>query len=101
MGVKFSLYLACYDIPSDKEGNLRRRKIDKFLSIHGYRVQESVFELRIKSTDEFEEIKKSLQKLTDAKEDSLRIYPIHGSVEREIEIIGAGEVFTLKDAYIF
>lgn len=95
------LYVVCYDFPSDKHGNRRRYRVVKFLTGQGHRVQESVFELRVEKKEDMEKIIKKLESMIRPKLDSIRFYPIHSDIEREIQILGLGEVYKIEDAYFF
>jgi CRISPR-associated protein Cas2 len=95
------LYLFCYDLPASKEGNRRRAKLAKILDGHGNRVQYSTFEGRFSNTEELEKVLKKIDKLLVKTEDSLRIYPLPLNVEKEIRVMGLGEVFKREDFYVF
>ena len=95
------LYIFCYDVLSTVEGNKRRAKFEKFLRGHAVRVQGSVFEGRLESKAELDKIIKKAKQILNLKEDSLRVYPIFKDAEADVQIIGLGEIFTVKDEYIF
>jgi CRISPR-associated protein Cas2 len=95
------LYVICYDLPSSKAGNKRRRRLTKILEGFGKRVQYSVFEMRANSGTEFQDLLIKMELEIDAAEDSLRIYRIHEDMESEIIIYGHGEVYKVEDAYFF
>lgn len=99
--VSEKLYLFCYDFPSDLAGDKRRKKVMKILEGQGERVQYSIFEARLKSFEELQALIKRIEKYLEKKEDSLRIYPLPLNVEKEIIILGQGEVFRRKNAYVF
>ena len=73
-------YIIAYDITDDR----RRRKIDKFLSGIGVRVQESVFEACLK-THQLTSVKNQLLDL-----DNVRIYRQCANCEACAEIMGVG-----------
>ncbi len=95
------LYLFCYDLPATQEGNKRRTKIAKILEGHGNRVQYSTFEGRFSSKEELEKVLLKIGKILIKAEDSLRIYPLPLDVEKEVIIMGQGEIFQREDYYIF
>jgi CRISPR-associated protein Cas2 len=88
--------LITYDITSDK----KRRKVDKFLSEVGIRVNKSVFECEVKKVY-FEELKEKLKRYMD-KSDSIRIYRLDKSVlEKSIELNkNLQEPFLKEDSYV-
>lgn len=96
-----SLYVFCYDFPSNKEGNKRRARVVKILEGQGIRAQYSVFEIRIKSTEELEKLLLRLQKKMDLEQDQLRVYPMDAITEKKIRILGQGELFYREDVYVF
>ena len=89
-------YLVTYDIIDDR----RRTRLAKALKDFGHRVQYSVFEALLEP-GLFEKMISRISKIIDPKEDSVRIYPICQRCEREILIVGQGEVKEDKDVYIF
>jgi len=96
-----TLYVFCYDFPSNKEGNKRRAKITKILEGHGNRAQYSVFEVRMSSTEELEKLISRLEKKMNLIEDQQRVYPMDSTAEKKIRILGKGQVFHLEDVYVF
>ena len=84
-----------YDIPDDK----RRTKLAKTIKDFGDRVQYSVFEC-ILEKDLLDKMANRIDKIIVEKEDSVRIYPLCGNCEREIRVIGKGEVTKNEDVYI-
>lgn len=67
------LYLACFDISDDRN----RHRAGKQLLRHGQRVQESVFEIMIKSANEIDSLRDRLEPLIEEGDD-LRFYHICG-----------------------
>lgn len=94
------LYVCAYDIPEDKKGAKRRRKLVKILEGYGKRVQYSVFELRINDSQQYEELKLKILWTISSKEDSVRIYPIPSGQEEYVEIFGLGEIYTVEDVIV-
>lgn len=85
--------LVTYDVNTlTKEGRRRLRRVAKVCEGFGQRVQYSVFEMQVNETH-FERLKQRLITEIDGKEDSLRIYRLHGLRENVIESYG-------RDGYI-
>ena len=72
-----------YDIPDDG----RRVKVANTLKSFGERVRLSVFECWL-SPAQLAQLKKLLQKKLELSQDSVRIYPIGGTVE----VLGVGRI---------
>ena len=87
--------LVSYDIPDDK----RRTKLAKAIKDFGDRVQYSVFEC-IPDEGLFAQLTGRIASIIDMGEDSVRIYRICGSCEKQIQIIGQGDISRLEDVYI-
>ena len=64
-------WMVCYDIADDK----RRDQVAELLSVRGERVQYSVFECRLSSA-ELASLTEALREVIDAKEDTVRFYPL-------------------------
>ena len=78
------IYIIAYDIAN----NRRRLKVAKILESWGYRIQESVFQLRL-DTDSLACVRHLLSAtITDA-EDVIHIYPICASCADRADILGA------------
>jgi CRISPR-associated protein Cas2 len=88
-------YLVSYDIPDDK----RRTRLAKAIKDFGDRVQYSVFECLL---DEalFERMTNRITSIIDMNEDSVRIYRMCGSCEKQIQIIGQGDISRIEEVYI-
>ncbi|MDX1957330.1 MAG: CRISPR-associated endonuclease Cas2 [Leptospiraceae bacterium] len=99
--MKNKLYVICYDFPATREGNKRRTRTIRILKGHGIRVQHSVFEGRFGSKEELETMINRIRVVMKKAEDSVRIYPLNEITEKEIKILGQGEVFERKSVYIF
>lgn len=76
-------YTIAYDIPDDG----RRVKVANTLKSFGERVQLSVFECWLNPA-QLQELKRLLQKKADLTQDSVRIYPVGGTVE----VLGQGRL---------
>ena len=68
------IYIITYDIADNK----RRLRVPKTLESWGYRIQESVFQLRLDSTT-LARVRLSLAALISDSEDVIHIYPICSS----------------------
>lgn len=79
------IFLIAYDISSDR----RRNRVAKLLQSWGYRIQESVFQLRTSRAD-LDEIISDLEKIVDSKDDVVHIYTLCSSCEGKAEILGVG-----------
>jgi len=79
-------YLLCYDV----KNAARLRKVAKIMEGNGYRVQKSVFEAFL-TADELETLTVRLNDVLDMEADTVRIYRICESCNKEIRIVGAGE----------
>jgi CRISPR-associated protein Cas2 len=78
-------YIVSFDIVNDRI----RTRVVKILSEYTYRVQKSVFE-GLMSKDSLKEMKTKIENIIDKKKDSVRIYPLCGKCEPEVQIIGIG-----------
>ena len=75
--------VVCYDIPDDK----RRNKMSKTLEGFGSRVQKSVFECDL-TPKQLESLKKKLNRVMKAEEDSVRYYNLCAQCLGRIELAG-------------
>ncbi len=90
-----SFWVISYDIKDDR----RRLKVAKTLEDYGKRVQYSVFECIL--TDEYLiRLKRRLERLIKADEDSIRYYRLCNSCREKIIIHGQGKVSEDEDFYI-
>jgi len=88
-------YIISYDIPDNK----RRIKLSKSLLDFGNRVQYSVFEANLDNLL-FTKMLKRIKKIIDEHEDSVRIYKLCATCEKDIQLLGRGEIHQEKDVYI-
>ena len=87
------LVLITYDVSTeDSAGKTRFRKVAKECVNYGQRVQNSVFECLLDSSQVLV-LKKRLLSLIDEKKDSLRIYYLGNNYQSKIEHYG------VKDSY--
>jgi CRISPR-associated protein Cas2 len=87
-------YVVSYDVPEDG----KRAKVAKILLDFGTRVQYSVFEC-VMEPDRLEELIGRLNKVI-SEEDSVRAYVMCAKCEREVTVLGRGEVTKDKNVYI-
>jgi len=78
------IYIIAYDIADNK----RRLRVAKTLESWGYRIQESVFQLRLDSAT-LARVRSRLAALISDSEDLIRIYPICSSCADRADILGA------------
>ena len=78
------IYIIAYDIADNK----RRLRVAKTLESWGYRIQESVFQLRL-DTATLARVRSSLAALISDAEDVIHIYPICSSCADRADILGA------------
>ena len=78
------IYVIAYDIAN----NRRRLKVAKILESWGYRIQESVFQLRLEATT-LARVRSSLAALISDAEDVIHISPICASCADRADILGA------------
>lgn len=63
----------------------------KLLEGYGDRVQKSVFEVRLEDDKQLARLCDELLELIDLEEDSVRLYPLHPSLEAGIKLLGQAE----------
>ena len=78
------IYVIAYDIADNK----RRLRVAKTLESWGYRIQESVFQLRLDSAT-LARVRSSLAVLISESHDVIHIYPICSSCAGRADILGA------------
>lgn len=79
------IYLVAYDITSDR----RRNRVAKILQSWGYRIQESVFQLRVSVAD-IGVVRRQVTDVIDDREDVVHIYPLCAHCEERAEVHGVG-----------
>lgn len=85
------IYIIAYDIADNK----RRLRVAKTLESWGYRIQESVFQLRL-DTATLARVRARLSALISETDDVIHIYPIYSSCADHVDILGAA--IALDDA---
>ena len=78
------IYIVAYDISS----NRRRTRVAKALQSWGYRIQESVFQLRLDAAG-LNAMRARLAALINEAEDVVHIYPLCSTCVERAEILGA------------
>ena len=78
------IYIVAYDISS----NRRRTRVAKALQSWGYRIQESVFQLRLDAAG-LNAMRARLAALINEAEDVVHIYPLCSTCAERAEILGA------------
>ena len=78
------IYIVAYDISSNK----RRTRVAKALQSWGYRIQESVFQLRLDAAG-LNAMRARLAALINEAEDVVHIYPLCSTCAERAEILGA------------
>jgi len=88
-------FIVSYDIPDTK----RRTKLSRALEDFGTRVQYSVFECLLPD-EVVKKMRSRIEKIIEPSQDRVRIYRLCAQCEREITILGHGEITKDKDVYI-
>lgn len=95
------LVLVTYDVSTTSgKGQKRLRKVAKLCQNYGQRVQNSVFECLVNST-QYATLKIELSKVIDEKSDSLRFYRLGDNYKSKVEHIGVNESLDLEEPIIF
>ena len=95
------LVLVTYDVgTTPADGRRRLHKIARICQNHGQRVQNSVFECVVDST-QLAELKIKLKNTINLEEDSLRIYRLGSNYKSKVEHIGIKESLDLEAPLIF
>ncbi|AOZ90725.1 CRISPR-associated endonuclease Cas2 [Bacillus xiamenensis] len=95
------MVVVTYDISTiDRAGQRRLRKISKICQNYGQRVQHSVFECIIDST-EFATMKHQLLQAINEEKDSIRFYQIGNQYRKKVEQVGVKETIFVEDPFIF
>lgn len=94
------LVLITYDVRTvSSTGQRRLRQVSKTCQDYGQRVQNSVFECVVDST-QFTVLKLKLLEIIDQEQDSLRFYQLGNSYKSKVEHIGAKESIDLEGPLI-
>lgn len=91
------LVVITYDVNTmDASGRKRLRQVSKVCQDFGIRVQNSVFECVIDST-QLTQLKYKLLDVINEEKDSLRFYRLGNNYKTKVEHIGAKKTFDLED----
>ena len=94
------LLLVTYDVSTiDSGGKTRLRKVAKECVNHGKRVQNSVFECNVDSSQALR-LKQNLLGLINESEDSLRFYYLGNKYETKIEHFGCNNGYEHEGVWI-
>lgn len=94
------LVLITYDVNTENAaGRKRLRRVAKQCVNYGQRVQNSVFECQLDST-QYRQIKAILEEIVDKEKDSLRFYNLGDKYKNKVEHIGAKPGFDVTDPLI-
>ncbi|EIJ78008.1 hypothetical protein PB1_10589 [Bacillus methanolicus PB1] len=95
------LVLITYDVSTvSSAGQKRLRKVSKVCQNYGQRVQNSVFECIVDST-QFASLKIELANIIDEEQDSLRFYQLGNNYKSKVEHIGVKPSVDLEGPLIF
>jgi len=95
------LVLVTYDVETQTAGGRRRlRKIAKKCEEYGVRVQNSVFECIVNST-QLRQLEIILEEIIDPKADSLRYYRLGNNHKTKVRHVGAKPALQVEDPLIF
>ncbi|WEG12323.1 CRISPR-associated endonuclease Cas2 [Pullulanibacillus sp. KACC 23026] len=94
------LVVITYDVSTiDPGGKKRLRQVSKLCQDYGLRVQNSVFECVVDST-QLRQLKYKLLEIINKETDSLRFYRLGDNYKTKVEHIGNKETFDLE-GYLF
>lgn len=94
------LVLITYDVNTEThEGRKRLRQVAKQCVNYGQRVQNSVFECVLNST-QLAEVKHSLEQIIDKEKDSLRFYNLGNNYQTKVEHKGAKPAIDVEGVLI-
>lgn len=95
------LILITYDVNTQTaSGRKRLRKVAKQCVNYGQRVQNSIFECQLDTT-QYRQVRAILEELIDKETDSLRFYNLGDRYKNKVEHIGAKPSFDVTEPLIF
>ena len=95
------LVLITYDVNTETAaGRKRLRKVAKQCVNYGQRVQNSVFECQLDST-QYRQVKAILETIIDKDADSLRFYNLGDKYKSKVEHMGINPGFDVTESLIF
>lgn len=99
--MKYLLVVVTYDVRTSSEGGTKRlRRVAKVCQNYGQRVQNSVFECKINST-QYKMLKRKILQEIDSEEDSVRFYRIGANYNNKIEHFGIKDSIDLEGPLVF
>ncbi len=94
------LILVTYDVETvDAEGRRRLRQVAKVCVDYGQRVQNSVFECIVDSS-QYVLLKHKLEEIIDQEKDSLRFYRLGNRWQTKVEHVGSKESYNAEGILI-
>ncbi|MCM3758438.1 CRISPR-associated endonuclease Cas2 [Sporosarcina aquimarina] len=95
------LVLVTYDVQTLTDGGKKRlRRIAKKCEEYGVRVQNSVFECVVNTT-QLRQLEIALEKIIDPEVDSLRYYRLGKNYDTKVRHVGAKPSLKVEDTLIF
>ncbi len=95
------LVLVTYDVQTYTDsGKKRLRKVAKKCEEYGVRVQNSVFECVVDST-QLRQLEIALEQIVDPDVDSLRFYKLGNNYRTKVRHVGAKPAIQVEDTLIF
>jgi len=95
------LVLVTYDVSTISKGGARRlRRVARICQNYGQRVQNSVFECKLNTT-QYAIMKKEILEEIDEKLDSIRFYRLGSNYKKKIEHYGIKESIDLDGPLLF
>ncbi len=95
------LVLITYDVNTETDAGKRRlRKVAKQCVNYGQRVQNSVFEC-ILDTTQLRQVRITLEEIIDKDKDSLRFYVLGNNYKNKVIHVGAKESYDMEGPLIF
>ncbi|WP_040978469.1 CRISPR-associated endonuclease Cas2 [Oceanobacillus jeddahense] len=95
------LIIVTYDVSTSSSGGQKRlRKVAKICQNHGQRVQNSVFEC-IVNTTQYTILKNEILSIMDTEKDSIRFYRLSDNHHSKVEHFGVKESLDLEGPLIF
>ena len=95
------MVLITYDVNTETESGKRRlRKVAKQCVNYGQRVQNSVFECKLDST-QFLQVRSKLEQIIDKEKDSLRYYMLGNNYKDKVIHVGAKVTYDIDGPLIF
>ncbi|KGX88199.1 CRISPR-associated endonuclease Cas2 [Pontibacillus litoralis] len=95
------LVIITYDVNVTSQGGARRlRKVSKACQNYGQRVQNSVFECVLDST-QLKQLKIQLTEIIDQDKDSLRFYNLGKNYKTKVDHIGVNNSYDIDEPLIF